>query len=765
MTISDEKLQSTLGQCSEVSMESVEDLEDHDVAEAILLRCVYHESAEDSKDKNERDEILSSLRFRWEVFRICLDLTKNNSKLEMVAQEFAKQAFEFCDKYSRRNEFRRLCEILRGYLHSLLNPNKQSQSLVNIQSAESMQLLIDVRFDQLSTAISLELWQEAFRSIEDLHGLFVIYKKSIKAPLMISYYESLIKIFQMSGDSLFHAAAWGKLLAFVFSLPEAPSTEQLCLYCSSSVLAALSITSDYKPIELETGIDSEETEEGIPKSRVTKFTSLLGLPSVPEREDLIQSACSKLYAKYVSVEVRELAEIVQKQFFAKEDLEKFFSLASAIECNEALKNFLDVIRRGMAHRYLQQISTEMREISFCNLLKIAKSFFEVKSFFELESFLFQQNRSPSSRTVAHVDHVRQMVTFSPVFYVKSSEVSAPDSSDIAKLIQEIQALLKNVTESEIPEGLLDVSGKLRLFNLMLESERAFLAKTQKAYYQQKEHNEIIRSKKEQEETEVRNALLAAEREADASHREEERKKREHEKMYREKQTNEKADKIKLLDEVNKKLAVIKRHLDPEVYLSMSKTEILREQARLLDEAKKEIDKRFSAIGKRLDHKERALRLEEFDLIKQQYQQQQQQDKVVFARIVEDKIKGLAIKRAAIIKKSQSASSMKYFSEQFASKIFKEHEASIVERKNIQIRQYEEAKAALREKILEERYRDALKQEQDAQRTKLDEIAQKQREKEAEIERRLEQKTSKHYVAVDNVTDSKSKFIPRYKRTA
>ncbi len=757
-----------MSKASDLSVDLIEDLEEFETPEEILLKAVYHLDVEDSKEKSDKENILSALRFRWEVFRICLDLTKNNSKLEMVAQEFAQQAFDFCRRYSRKSEFKRLCEILRGYLHSLIYPSKQSQSPVNIHSSDSMQLLINVRFDQLSTALSLELWQEAFRSIEDLHGLFVLSKDKVNPSFMIIYYESLIKIFQMSGDTLFHAAAWRKLLSFVFSLPDEPSTEKLTIYCSSAVLAALSITSEFKQTEEQSDFDHDEIEEDFPKSREAKYTSLLGLNSVPDKEELIKSACS--YSKYLSSDVRNFAEIVQKHQFDEEDIQRFITLAVTIEANPSYKNFLYAIRRVMAHRYLHQISTERREISFTDLLKLTKGFFDVESFFELESFLYTQNQSPSCKVVAHIDQIRQVVSFSsPVAFKYIGPVVA-ESRDIACLMQEIQALLKSVIQAEIPEGLLDVSSKLRYFNEVIEAERLLLSLKQKDYYNQKEQHELFRLQKDQEELDSRNARTKAERDADKLRFEDDSKRRELEKLFREKEQIERHDKIKLLDEVNKKLQPIKKHLDPEIFLSMTKSEILREQARLLDEAKKEIDQRFSAIGKRLDHKERALRFAELPLIKKQFEKQQELDKSVLDRSIEEKKKMCASKRLLILKKSCSALMISQSSSSFIDRLNNEQHSNLQEKKLTLSSQLEAEKSELKEKVLNERYRAALKAEQEAQLKKLDEVALKQREKDVETQRRLEeQKTNMNTMqkTAENVSSASAstKFVPRHKRSA
>ncbi|KAL5721324.1 hypothetical protein ACHQM5_004982 [Ranunculus cassubicifolius] len=67
-------------------------------------------------------------------------------------------------------EFRRLCEIIRNHLTNL-NKFKDQRDMAEISAPETLQLYLDTRFEQLKVATELALWQEAFRTVEDIHGL------------------------------------------------------------------------------------------------------------------------------------------------------------------------------------------------------------------------------------------------------------------------------------------------------------------------------------------------------------------------------------------------------------------------------------------------------------------------------------------------------------------------------------------------------------------------------------------------------------------
>ena len=92
---------------------------------------------------------------------------------------------------------------------------------VNLRATETVQGYLETRFEQLRVACALELWQEAYRSIEDIHGLVQLSKKTPKAALMATYFEKLAQIFWVSGNHLFHAYALFRF--YTFSLLSANS--------------------------------------------------------------------------------------------------------------------------------------------------------------------------------------------------------------------------------------------------------------------------------------------------------------------------------------------------------------------------------------------------------------------------------------------------------------------------------------------------------------------------------------------------------------
>jgi translation initiation factor 3 subunit A len=106
-------------------------------------------------------------------------------------------------------------------------------------------------------------------------------KKAPRPAMMANYYEKLTKIFLMSGNALFHAAAWGRYYAIVINIG-GKSEEELGRLAGQVLVSALAV-----PV----GQHVEDiAEEG--KGKNSRLTALLGLSKTPTRTSLLKDAVS-----------------------------------------------------------------------------------------------------------------------------------------------------------------------------------------------------------------------------------------------------------------------------------------------------------------------------------------------------------------------------------------------------------------------------------------------------------------------------------------
>lgn len=103
----------------EQSTQAVVDIDDLDnlaTPESILLSAV---SGEDSQDRSDRTILTPWVKFLWESYCQCLELLRTNAHVENLYHDIARMAFQFCLKYTRKTEFRKLCDKLRKHLEDI----------------------------------------------------------------------------------------------------------------------------------------------------------------------------------------------------------------------------------------------------------------------------------------------------------------------------------------------------------------------------------------------------------------------------------------------------------------------------------------------------------------------------------------------------------------------------------------------------------------------------------------------------------------------
>lgn len=132
----------------------IEDLEVDATPEDIMLSYV---SGEKSKDRTDRTFVTPWFRFLWETYRNLLDILRHNSRLEALYALTINRTFEFCLKYKRQSEFRRLCELLRSHLTNIQRRalyGKEQRDRPDLTIPETLQLYVDTRFEQLKVRIA-----------------------------------------------------------------------------------------------------------------------------------------------------------------------------------------------------------------------------------------------------------------------------------------------------------------------------------------------------------------------------------------------------------------------------------------------------------------------------------------------------------------------------------------------------------------------------------------------------------------------------------
>ncbi|KAF9237898.1 hypothetical protein DTO013E5_4883 [Penicillium roqueforti] len=790
-----DEIQSTLESAAPSS--NVEDLEAIETPETILLATV---SGEQSRDRTDRAVVTPWLKFLWETYRTVLEILKNNARLEIMYQSTALQAFKFCQKYARKTEFRRLCELLRNHVQNAAKYSSQMHA-INLSDADTLQRHLDTRFQQLNVAVELELWQEAFRSIEDIHTLLNLSKRPAKNIMMANYYEKLARIFLVSENYLFHAAAYNRyynllrlssvaLASGQSSKKENPSVTELEMTKAASfvLLSALSIPVISTSRSRGALVDVDEAR----KNKNTRLTNLLGMATSPTRTVLFRDALNKGLLRRVRPEIRELYNILEVDFHPLSICKKITPILKQIGADPEMEKYVVPLQQVILTRLFQQLSQvyESVELKFVYELAQFPAPFQITPAM-IEKFIM--NGCKKGDLAIRVDHISGVLTFDSDVFSSSKATHAGSSAGSAESefgsVQRLQH-----TPAEIARFQVARLAKTLHITCMYVDPSYNQARLQAK--QTAQARAIAGVTQEHEETLARRVLIDKKKEAatDAlqrKQREEETRKRvraqqlqdaEKQRLADEqrdrelKRMKDEQDRIRQ-EELKKQLEELKtgvKGIDvSEIDLDELDANRLRAmKLAQLEKEKNELNDRIRTTAKRIDHLERAFRREELKYISADYDAQKKLDREIYEKQVADELRESKEKHTeAVLLKHRLGRLVPQFSnfrrevsekrhEEFekrrkaAEREFEAKKKQRVkevqerrrrekqEREEEEARQREEQERAEREeqeRIAREEERRRVMAEEKAkreeERAKMDEVAMKQQQREAEAEAR------------------------------
>jgi len=632
----------------QITLDAIDDLEASETPESILLSTV---SGEQSRDRTDRAVVTPWLKFLWETYRTVLDILRNNARLEIMYQSTALQAFQFCLKYTRKTEFRRLCELLRNHVQNAAKYSTQMHA-INLNDPDTLQRHLDTRFQQLNVAVELELWQEAFRSVEDIHTLLSLSKRPAKNVMMANYYEKLTRIFLVSDNYLFHAAAWSRYYnllrtsaaqvaagsAALKKDSPAASDADLSRAASLYLLAALSIPVISQARSKGALLDVDEAK----RNKNTRLTNLLGMSRAPTRTALFKDAISKGVLKRARPEIRDLYTILEVDFHPLSICKKISPILVQVAAEPDMKPYVIPLQQVILTRLFQQLSQvyDTVQLSFViNLASFPEPFEVTPSIIEK----FIMNGCKKGDLSIRIDHAAGVLTFESDIFSSTKPLHPGSVAGSAEKetgsVQKLQS-----TPSEIVRSQLSRLAKALYLTCShvdpdfqqyrLEAKAAAYARAQAGA--QEEHKDtlarrnIIEKKKEaaesallkKEKEEAQQRLLRAEeaRAAEAARAADQQKKRELERMKQEQEKIRKEELKKQLDEL-----ALDAKIDVENLEDLDSNQLRAMKLAQLEKEKREMAEKLRITGKRIDHLERAFRREEVNVLPKDLGRQRAED--------------------------------------------------------------------------------------------------------------------------------------------
>ncbi|XP_033956223.1 eukaryotic translation initiation factor 3 subunit A isoform X2 [Pseudochaenichthys georgianus] len=751
LKLAEEKTETAKGESQQMVLD-IEDLDNIQTPESVLLSAV---SGEDTQDRTDRLLLTPWVKFLWESYRQCLDLLRNNSKVERLYHDIAQQAFKFCLQYTRKAEFRKLCDNLRMHLGQIQRHHNQSTA-INLNNPESQSMHLETRLVQLDSAISMELWQEAFKAVEDIHGLFALSKKPPKPQLMANYYNKVSTVFWKSGNALFHACTLHRLYHLSREMRKNLTQDEMQRMSTRVLLATLSIPITPERTDIARLLDMD----GIIVEKQRRLATLLGLQSPPTRQSLINDMVRFNLLQYVVPEVKELYNWLEVDFHPLKLSGRMTKVLNWVrdqsEKESDLQHYVPHLQGNTILRLLQQVAQIYQSIEFTRLASLVP-FVDA---FQLERSIVDAARHCDLQV--RIDHTSRNLSFGSDLNYSTKE-DAPVgpflqnmpsaqirnqltamSSSLAKAVQVIKPA--SILQEREEQSQLAMAAYLK--NARKDHQR-ILARRQ-TIEERKERLESLNIAREKEELELREAEMQKVRKAEEERLRQEAKEREKERIMQEHELIKKKTVRERLEQIKKTELGAKafKDIDIEDLEELDPDFIMAKQVEQLEKEKRELQERLKNQEKKIDYFERAKRLEEIPLIKQAYEEQRIKDMELWELQEEDRISNMEVEREKALEHKKRMSRMMEDKESFLGKITAARSCVYEEKlKTFEDRLVEERKKRMEERKKqrkEDRRNNFYRQkEEDAQRIH-EESLKKEREEAERIENEQREEEDREY---------------------
>lgn len=765
----------------------VDDLEATETPESLLMSTV---SEEKSRDRTYRELVTPWLRSLWEAYRTALDILRNNARLENFYQQIATEAFEFCLTHTRKTEFRRLAETLRSNLASSQKYTNQAHS-INLSDPEVLQRHLETRFHQLNTSVKLELWQESFRTAEDINGLISLSKKVPKNHVMSAFYEKMIKVFGVGENHLFHAAAYNKYFTIQSNIV-ADQAEKLKKLSGLVLLSALAVpVVGPNPSANETyrkARDNEEDSNSLNKTKLGRLASLLGLTSVPTRANLLKDAITRGILKKAPEELRSLYEILEVDFHPLSITSKIQPILQLLAENEETTRYVEPLKEVVLTRLFQQLSQVYDSLKLNRVIKLAAfGNGEPENLrltrIRVEKFLMEACKRGELEVT--LDHSSQLIRFTDRMFenginhqLSSSQLPISTLPSLSKLggdqnLLPVQGVTKTnvlqsnsatllrthltrlasaltISLSHIVPGLskaahtapsrLDLVQSVAMQVLQTDGprQRKMLLKRKVTIEERKRKVEELKQKQDIEQAKAKALRISQIQEEQQIRLQKQNKEREIKKL------KDEADKIRAAEAEKVALALAAQaglNVDIKNLKGVDTNTIIQMGVEQIEKDKKELAAKLKTVNKRLDHTERALRREEIPLLTEDYKLQQIRDEANTKKLQEEFVAGLRTKHGNEVLIKHKLEKMMPDFLKFKERVATQRGHDYKKAKEESLIKIEKAKIERRDQVIKEHKMAKarkLEEERLAREREVEELRRKEEEERLEEERRKKQ---------------------------
>ncbi|KJK77467.1 hypothetical protein H634G_07206 [Metarhizium anisopliae BRIP 53293] len=711
---------------------NVDDLEATETPESILLATV---SGEQSRDRTDRAIVTPWLKFLWEAYRTVLDILRNNARLEVLYQSTAMQAFDFCLKYTRKTEFRRLCELLRNHVQTAAKYSSQMHA-INLSDPDTLQRHLETRFQQLNVAVELELWQEAFRSVEDIHTLLSLSKRPPKNVMMANYYEKLTRIFLVGENYLFHAAAWSRYYTLLRQSSvlvasgqgkkaDNPPASDADLQKAASfvLLSALAIPVISTSRSRGAMVDFDEAR----KNKNSRLTHLLGMTQAPTRNRLFRDALSKSLLQRARPEIRDLFNILEVDFHPLSICQKISPILTKIGEDAEMERYIVPLQQVILTRLFQQLSQvyETVDLSFVETLAQFPEPYQVTRG-TIEKFIMNGNKKGD--LAIRMDHATGVLSFDNDVFSSAKAGSAGSAESETGTVQRLQSTPSDIVRSQLTrlarslyttchyidpnfnkERAAARQAALQRAKAGAEQERQDILARKETIQKRKEEASELQARREKENARQKRLREQALQEAEDKRLAAEQKDREAKRLQAERDRVRKDELKKQIAELKMSDKVLDIDLDDLDNLDTNRLRAMK--LAQLEREKNDVNEKLRITGKRFDHLERAFRKEEVKKLSEDYAKQVEVDRAIYEKVKTKTLKEAEEKHKESVELKHRLTRLVSYYEDFRSSLHERRRDEFEKRRRDAERELEKQIAARKKEFRDRKLREKREREE------------------------------------------------------
>nr|CAI5861085.1 unnamed protein product [Callosobruchus analis] len=753
LRMAEEKTENAREQSAQAVID-IDDLDNLATPESILLSAV---SGEDAQDRSDRTILTPWVKFLWESYCQCLELLRTNAHVENLYHDIARMAFQFCLKYNRKTEFRKLCDKLRKHLEDICKLPQQVAN-VSMSKPETQQLNLETRLHQLDFAIQMELWQEAYKAIEDIHNLMNLSKKMPVPKTMANYYQKLAMVFWKAGNYLFHAAALFKLFQLSKEMKKILHLKNYNGMACRVLIATLAIPLPSAHPEFDRFIETDKS----PLEKAQRLAVLLGLFQPPTRASLLKDVVRVNVVNLASPQLQDLYMWLEVDFHPLLLCERVYGIIKSLEAeeNSLLQQYIPALQDVTLVRLVRQIAQVYQTIEFARLLEVAK----FTTPFHLERLLVDCVRHNDMQI--RIDHGKNCVHFGmdlsesqredkpegPTLQVMPSEQVRNQlvnmSTVLNRAVNVINPNKKKVEREKLRAAMVQMYHETKVREHQKILQRHKIIEDRKEYI---ERLNTVREEEEQKRLEEmqRQHIMAEQKRLELEREERERKRALNEiQQIKDRQFKEKLQQIIQTGHGQK----ILKKMDEDDIKKLDADQIAAKEAEELQKERRELQAKLKSQEKKVDYFERAKRLEEIPLIQAAIKERQLQDQQFWEQQEKERIAAAIEERKLAVATRDRLARMKPDKEEFLQRLKKErnqmYEDKLKEFEKMLVEERRKRLEERRAKRKEERRAKWLKEKQE-ERQRIEEAARKEREERERQEREeRERKQREHQEMLD-----------------